>query len=112
MEILELEEKRTGGEILRIVPLPDQEIAALLSPPRGRFNLGIGLQVDFKSSVVGAIGVTFKSLTLTLLAFMDADRPRVFLDVSIDTSPAGRLVIELFSDKAPKTCEKYVCSPT
>ncbi|TKX26537.1 cyclophilin type peptidyl-prolyl cis-trans isomerase-like protein 1 [Elsinoe australis] len=38
---------------------------------------------------------------------MDADRPRVFLDVSIDTSPAGRLVIELFSDKAPKTCENF-----
>lgn len=33
-------------------------------------------------------------------------RPRVFLDVQIGTEPAGRLVIELFSDKTPKTCEK------
>jgi hypothetical protein len=33
-------------------------------------------------------------------------RPRVFLDVSIGTEPIGRLVIELFADKAPKTVEK------
>ena len=33
-------------------------------------------------------------------------RPRVFLDVQIGVEPAGRLVLELFSDKAPKTCEK------
>jgi hypothetical protein len=37
-----------------------------------------------------------------------ASRQRVFLDVSIGTEPAGRLVIELFTDQAPKTCEKYV----
>jgi cyclophilin family peptidyl-prolyl cis-trans isomerase len=36
-------------------------------------------------------------------------RPRVFLDVSVGTEPIGRLVIELFVDKAPKTCEKYRC---
>ena len=34
-------------------------------------------------------------------------RPRVFLDVQIGTQPAGRIVIELFTDKTPKTCEKY-----
>ena len=33
-------------------------------------------------------------------------RSRVFLDVSIGTEPIGRLVFELFADKAPKTCEK------
>lgn len=33
-------------------------------------------------------------------------RPRVFLDVQIDGEAAGRLVIELFADKTPKTCEK------
>ena len=33
-------------------------------------------------------------------------RPRVFLDVQVGTEPAGRLVIELFIDKTPKTCEK------
>ncbi|OCK92487.1 uncharacterized protein K441DRAFT_697880 [Cenococcum geophilum 1.58] len=34
-------------------------------------------------------------------------RPRVFLDVSVGTEPIGRLVIELFVDKAPKTCENF-----
>jgi hypothetical protein len=36
-----------------------------------------------------------------------ADRPRTFLDIDIDGEPAGRLVFELFTDKTPKTCEKY-----
>lgn len=35
-------------------------------------------------------------------------RPRCFLDVSIGAEPAGRLIIELFVDKVPKTCEKWV----
>jgi hypothetical protein len=34
------------------------------------------------------------------------NRPRVFLDVSIGEEPAGRLTIELFTDKTPKTAEK------
>ncbi|OCL12559.1 hypothetical protein AOQ84DRAFT_284953, partial [Glonium stellatum] len=34
-------------------------------------------------------------------------RPRVFLDVSVGVEPIGRLVIELFIDKAPKTCENF-----
>ncbi|KAL1302197.1 hypothetical protein AAFC00_002626 [Neodothiora populina] len=34
-------------------------------------------------------------------------RPRVFLDVTIGTEPAGRLTIELFTDKTPKTCENF-----
>jgi len=38
---------------------------------------------------------------------MAVSRPRVILNVSIGTEPAGRLVIELFVDKTPKTCEKY-----
>lgn len=33
-------------------------------------------------------------------------RPRVFLDVFIADKPAGRLIVELFTDKTPKTCEK------
>lgn len=37
---------------------------------------------------------------------MGDSRSRVFLDVSEGTEPLGRLVIELFLDKAPKTCEK------
>jgi hypothetical protein len=34
-------------------------------------------------------------------------RPRTFLDIDIDREPAGRLVFELFTDQAPRTCEKY-----
>ncbi|MCJ1398795.1 hypothetical protein MMC11_001996 [Xylographa trunciseda] len=34
-------------------------------------------------------------------------RPRVFLDVQIGTQPAGRIVIELFTDRTPKTCENF-----
>jgi hypothetical protein len=36
-----------------------------------------------------------------------ADRPRTFLDIDINGEPAGRLVFELFTEKTPKTCEKY-----
>lgn len=36
----------------------------------------------------------------------NTQRSRVFLDVSIGTEPIGRLVFELYADKAPKTCEK------
>jgi hypothetical protein len=32
--------------------------------------------------------------------------PRMFLDVNIGTEPVGRIVIELFIEKTPKTCEK------
>ncbi|KAI4721183.1 hypothetical protein E4T48_02589 [Aureobasidium sp. EXF-10727] len=35
------------------------------------------------------------------------NRPRVFLEISIGNEPAGRLIIELFADQTPKTCEKY-----
>ncbi|KAK0365112.1 hypothetical protein LTR91_004131 [Friedmanniomyces endolithicus] len=34
-------------------------------------------------------------------------RPRVFLDVNIGEQPAGRLTIELFTDKTPKTAENF-----
>jgi cyclophilin family peptidyl-prolyl cis-trans isomerase len=36
-----------------------------------------------------------------------AQRQRVFLDISIGTQPAGRLTIELFNDRTPKTCENF-----
>ena len=35
--------------------------------------------------------------------------PRVFLDVEIQGEPAGRIVIELFSDVVPRTCENFRC---
>lgn len=46
-------------------------------------------------------------LSVDLSAIMtNAHRPRVFLDINIGEEPAGRLTIELFADKTPKTCEK------
>lgn len=34
-------------------------------------------------------------------------RPRVFLDMSIDNAPVGRVIFELYTDTAPKTCENF-----
>ncbi|KAJ6262430.1 Phosphatase [Drechslerella dactyloides] len=34
-------------------------------------------------------------------------RPRCFLDIQHGTDPVGRVVIELFTDKTPKTCENF-----
>ncbi|EPS35439.1 hypothetical protein H072_11184 [Dactylellina haptotyla CBS 200.50] len=34
-------------------------------------------------------------------------RPRCFLDIHHGMSPVGRVVIELFTDKTPKTCENF-----
>ncbi|KAF3307620.1 hypothetical protein TWF173_002654 [Orbilia oligospora] len=34
-------------------------------------------------------------------------RPRCFLDLQYGTDPVGRVVIELFTDKTPKTCENF-----
>ncbi|HEY2911002.1 MAG TPA: peptidylprolyl isomerase [Gemmataceae bacterium] len=36
-----------------------------------------------------------------------ADNPRVFFDVSIGGKPAGRIVMELRADVAPKTAENF-----
>jgi hypothetical protein len=47
------------------------------------------------------------SYSTTHADMASADRPRTFLDIDIDGEPAGRLVFELFTDKTPKTCEKY-----
>ncbi|KAF2763031.1 hypothetical protein EJ05DRAFT_447487 [Pseudovirgaria hyperparasitica] len=43
-----------------------------------------------------------------------ASRSRVFLDVSLGPEPIGRIVIELFNDKTPKTCENFrtICTGT
>ncbi|KAH0340541.1 hypothetical protein KCU81_g6739, partial [Aureobasidium melanogenum] len=35
------------------------------------------------------------------------NRPRVFLEITIGNEPAGRLTIELFTDRTPKTCENF-----
>ncbi|KAF0988046.1 hypothetical protein HZS_3607 [Henneguya salminicola] len=37
------------------------------------------------------------------------NRPRCFFDISINGTPAGRVIFELFSDICPKTCENFRC---
>jgi len=34
-------------------------------------------------------------------------RPRVFLDLSLNGAPAGRVTIELFADVVPRTAENF-----
>lgn len=48
----------------------------------------------------------YKQLGIPGLDMAAVSRPRVYLDVNHGTEPLGRLVIELFPDKTPKTCEK------
>ncbi|KAH8094569.1 cyclophilin-like domain-containing protein [Cristinia sonorae] len=33
--------------------------------------------------------------------------PRVFFDIAVDNNPVGRIIFELFSETAPKTCENF-----
>jgi Cyclophilin type peptidyl-prolyl cis-trans isomerase/CLD len=37
----------------------------------------------------------------------DDNNPRVFFDIEIDGKKAGRIVIELFENVAPKTAENF-----
>jgi len=39
--------------------------------------------------------------------YTNPKNPRVFFDISIDKKPAGRITIELFADKVPKTAENF-----
>mmetsp|Transcript_29119 Transcript_29119/g.83478 ORF Transcript_29119/g.83478 Transcript_29119/m.83478 type:complete len:428 (-) Transcript_29119:127-1410(-) len=36
-------------------------------------------------------------------------RPKVYLEITIDTRPLGRIVLELFGDVVPKTVESFRC---
>ena len=36
------------------------------------------------------------------------DRPMTYLDISIDGEEVGRIIIELFTDVTPKTCENFL----
>ncbi|KAH3683844.1 hypothetical protein WICPIJ_005218 [Wickerhamomyces pijperi] len=39
---------------------------------------------------------------------IESINPKVYFDISISSKPIGRIVFELFSDKAPKTCENFL----
>lgn len=56
------------------------------------------------------IGIDARQRGRTDVAAQDGSglgRPLVFLDVAIDGAPAGRLVIELYVDAAPRTAENF-----
>lgn len=38
-----------------------------------------------------------------------SNRPRCFLEIAIDGEILGKLVIELFADVVPQTCENFRC---
>ena len=37
----------------------------------------------------------------------DLDNPRVFFDVELGGEPLGRVVMTLFADVTPRTCENF-----
>jgi len=56
--------------------------------------------------------------SISLLSFVEFNliaslkekmRPRCFLDVEIDNKSIGRIIVELFSEELPKTCENFRC---
>ena len=53
------------------------------------------------------------STTITMLNSRPT-RPRVFLDIQSGSDFLGRITIELFSDKTPKTVENFrtICTPS
>uniref|UniRef100_H2Y9Y9 Peptidyl-prolyl cis-trans isomerase n=1 Tax=Ciona savignyi TaxID=51511 RepID=H2Y9Y9_CIOSA len=46
---------------------------------------------------------------MVILKMKAKHRPRVFFDIEIGDTSAGRIVFELFSDITPKTCENFRC---
>ena len=44
---------------------------------------------------------------MTLEPEPDWKGPRVFMDLAISDRPLGRIVIELYADKCPRTCENF-----
>ncbi|KAJ1964292.1 peptidyl-prolyl cis-trans isomerase cpr6 [Dipsacomyces acuminosporus] len=42
-----------------------------------------------------------------MVAMLNGDNPRVFFDISIGGTPAGRIVMELYKDQVPKTAENF-----
>lgn len=46
------------------------------------------------------------SASSSIMSIMLPNRPRVFVDIGSQGDDLGRIVIELFSEETPKTCEK------
>ncbi|KAJ2857259.1 peptidyl-prolyl cis-trans isomerase cpr6, partial [Coemansia asiatica] len=42
-----------------------------------------------------------------VVSMTNSENPRVFFDITIGGSPAGRIVMELYADKVPKTAENF-----
>mmetsp|Transcript_31374 Transcript_31374/g.73196 ORF Transcript_31374/g.73196 Transcript_31374/m.73196 type:complete len:362 (+) Transcript_31374:155-1240(+) len=69
-------------------------------PSSGREYLGFA--IGHKS-----IGVDAKQRGRTDVVPEAANRPRVFMDIAIDGTPAGRMVFELYNDVNPRTVENF-----
>lgn len=48
-------------------------------------------------------------LTRKSVPLIMAPNPRTFMEISIDGSPIGRVIFELFADKVPRTAENFRC---
>ncbi|KAJ2353874.1 peptidyl-prolyl cis-trans isomerase cpr6 [Coemansia sp. RSA 2673] len=42
-----------------------------------------------------------------VVSMLNSANPRVFFDISIGDTPAGRVIMELYADKVPKTAENF-----
>ncbi|KAJ2687147.1 peptidyl-prolyl cis-trans isomerase cpr6 [Coemansia spiralis] len=42
-----------------------------------------------------------------VVGMLNSENPRVYFDISIGDTPAGRIVMELYADKVPKTAENF-----
>jgi len=86
--------------------------AAHILPAGGGVNgevLPPPLSCQFHFQVTWSNGVSLPQRSVSFsLTVMSKPRPIVFMDISIDEVPAGRIKMELFSDIVPK----YAVSPT
>lgn len=83
---------------------PGFAIAGSRAAPRGSQTMGIGAPAQWKKDHANmAERMAAERAARSSLVC----RPRVFLDVRIGGSPAGRIVCELYSDIAPKTAENF-----
>lgn len=64
-------------------------------------NLYFGAKFLMFKKVLGFLGKENATIQRTL------PRPIVFLDISIDRMPVGRMTFQLYSDLTPKTAENF-----